>query len=461
MIKKMISVLLAVVLVISAVAITSISTSAAKYDSLTLDPGYLYFDTDGSGWDMSSAKVGFYAFPLSDDVDTDYRTWGKKKLQGKLVDGSETVWGFDASNFKLQAGVQYKIIFCQYKSNSPVAQTYDLFFDTTCLGHVAYCNGTEYENPVDSSKTTMAAFWDGKDAKQYGPVLQISSIGNVIGTCLESGKTAQSVFEDFISVVSGDTGKTGLDNARTYVVDVGTKTEQKLIDDIGKDLSLTADQVQASFTSTGVATTWSYDASTLSKTQPATQKPTQAPTQAPTPAPTNPPTQAPTQAPTPAPTNPPTQAPTQAPTPAPTNPPTQAPTQAPTSAPVTQAPTSAPVTQAPTSAPVTEAPTSAPVTETPTSAPVTEAPTSAPVTEAPTQAPPVEVVRGDADGNNKLESTDATWIQRYIVKLITASEINLANADADQDGIVDIIDATLIQRVLAEICNWDKIPTNA
>lgn len=73
--------------------------------------------------------------------------------------------------------------------------------------------------------------------------------------------------------------------------------------------------------------------------------------------------------------------PTEEPTPAPTEPPTPAPTEAPTPAP-TEAPTPAP-TEAPTPAP-TEPPTPAP-TEAPTPAP-TEAPTPAP-TEAPTYNP--------------------------------------------------------------------------
>ncbi len=71
-------------------------------------------------------------------------------------------------------------------------------------------------------------------------------------------------------------------------------------------------------------------------------------------------------------------------------------------------------------------------------------------------------MRGDADGNDKLEINDVTIIERYLVKLpIEQNGFNAKNADADLDGVIDVFDATLIQRVLAEICNWDKIPANS
>ncbi|WP_405343780.1 dockerin type I repeat-containing protein, partial [Ruminococcus sp.] len=113
------------------------------------------------------------------------------------------------------------------------------------------------------SKKTIAAFWRDMDATKYGPVLQISSIGNVVGTCPEAGKTPESIFTDFLTVVDSETGTTTYANAYHYMVESGRKTDQQLIDDIGAGLGLNKDQVQAAFTDNEVETTWSYDASTL------------------------------------------------------------------------------------------------------------------------------------------------------------------------------------------------------
>jgi len=198
MLKKSISVLLAVLMMVSVLTVGIVTAGATDYSGVTTDSGKLYFDANSTGWDMTDSKIAFYAFPLSDDVATTYKGWGGRRLQGTDAD-KDGIWEFSPTNWKLEDGTQYKIIFAKAdKSNAWVAQTYDLYFDTTCLGHIAYCNGTVYENPADSSKTALAAVFDGKDATEFGPVLQVSSIGNVVGTCPEQGKTP---YEDRKSVV--------------------------------------------------------------------------------------------------------------------------------------------------------------------------------------------------------------------------------------------------------------------
>ncbi|MBQ9247371.1 MAG: dockerin type I repeat-containing protein [Ruminococcus sp.] len=279
MLKKSISVLLAVLMMVSVLTVGIVTAGATDYSGVTTDSGKLYFDANSTGWDMTDAKIAFYAFPLSDDVGAAYKGWGGKRLQGSDAD-KDGIWEFAPTQWKLEDGVQYKIIFAKAdKTNAWVAQTYDLYFDTTCMGHVAYCNGTVYENPADSSKTALAAVFDGMDPASFGPVLQVSSIGNVVGTCPEQGKTPYDIFVDFISVVNSETGTTVLDNARKYVVTPGTKTEQKMIDDIGKDLGLSKDDVEKAFTENEVATVWTAADSTLPA---GGETPTEAPTEAPT-----------------------------------------------------------------------------------------------------------------------------------------------------------------------------------
>ena len=227
------------------------------------NPNLLYFDAISTGWEIGAkTKIAFNIFggDLTNGLD-----WGSKKLQGTAVSGYDGLFSFDPTkvNYVLNPGVQYKIIFVQVDNGSWGNQTYDLFFTTDCLGHIAYCTGKQYENPVDSSKKTLAAFWKGMDASEYGPVLQVSSIGNVVGTCPEAGKTPEDVFVDFLTVVNEKTGTTMYVNAYSYVVVPGTKTEQKMIDDIGKDLGLTKQQVYDAFTNNEIETTWDWTVSTL------------------------------------------------------------------------------------------------------------------------------------------------------------------------------------------------------
>ena len=266
MFKKLLSVLLAVMMVVSVMAVGVVNTAAATTEGFTPGADMLYFDVAGTGWEMGTkGKIAFHIF--GGDLENGLQ-WGTKKALGTAVSGEDGVFSFNPSKkgITLNEGVQYKIIFGFSKNGTgaiDAGQTYDLLFTTDCLGHIAYCDGTEYENPVDSSKKALAAFWKDMDATEVGPVLQISSIGNVVGTCPEEGKTPESIFTDFLTVVDSVTGTTTYVNAKKYVVEPGNKTDQKLIDDIGAGLGLTKDQVQAAFTDNEVETTWSYDASTL------------------------------------------------------------------------------------------------------------------------------------------------------------------------------------------------------
>ncbi len=280
MFKKFLSVLLAVMMVVSVMAVAVVTTSAAELESTKL-----YFDASGTGWDMSAAndKIGFYIY--GGDL-TAVIGFGGTKLAGTKLAGTDCTFGFDPTSVKyeLHDGVQYKINFFHIRGKKTVAgeQTYDLFFDTTCLGHKAYSDGSMIENPVDSTKSTLAAYWEGLDASMVGPVLQVSSIGNVVGSCPAEGQTPYDIFVDFIKTVNTNTGVTQFANALDKVVKVGTKTEQKLIDDIGAALELSKDDIKQAFEDntqdTGIkdektgeyttdpkpiTTTWSYDDSTL------------------------------------------------------------------------------------------------------------------------------------------------------------------------------------------------------
>lgn len=57
---------------------------------------------------------------------------------------------------------------------------------------------------------------------------------------------------------------------------------------------------------------------------------------------------------------------------------------------------------------------------------------------------------GDADGNGRVDISDATTIQMALADLLTLNEVTAANADADGNAIVDVNDVTCIQKSLAD-----------
>ena len=286
MFKKFLSLLLAVMMVVSVMAVGVVTSNAATTDGFTPESSKIYFDVDGTGWTMGAKdKIAFYM--AGGDFDTEANptkplAWGASKLIGTATANESGIFEIDPVaklGYQFTPGVQYKIIFAQIIApRNWGAQTCSLFFTTDCFGHVAYSDGTEMENDVDSTKKTKTVYWRDIDPEENGPVLAITSIGNVVGSCVEQGKTKYSLFVEFLSEAKVDfQNKTCYENAHKYKCEIdpssaGYKSEQKLIDDIGAGLGLTKDDIKAAFEedavktyfeTAGISCAWSYDDSVL------------------------------------------------------------------------------------------------------------------------------------------------------------------------------------------------------
>ena len=62
-----------------------------------------------------------------------------------------------------------------------------------------------------------------------------------------------------------------------------------------------------------------------------------------------------------------------------------------------------------------------------------------------------DILLGDLNGDNKVDITDATVVQKSVAELIELDEKQKKAADTNKDGKVDITDATLIQKFVAEL----------
>lgn len=206
----------------------------------------IHFDSNTANWGEFK-KVFCHVWVYGGDA---FYSWQSKKQACTDEDG-DGIWtyDFDAKEIALEDGVLYAVIF----SNENGAQTYNLLFDTTCLEDVAYVAEEVYENPEDSSKTCQVAFWTNQDPAVYGPEMVITSLGNVIGTCVPASTTAQNLLEAFLA------NTTKLDNVRTY----SGKSDQQIIDDIAEDLGLTVEEAEAAIANTGAVVEWSAEDSLI------------------------------------------------------------------------------------------------------------------------------------------------------------------------------------------------------
>lgn len=252
--KRIVSVILAVMLLLT----TAMVTASAAPAQTGIDPAgtAIYFNAESVGWE-SAKYVGFHIWEVGGDPFSD---WGGKAERGTLckeyneqgeeIDVPCFIWQFDFAKkgITLDPDKQYGVIFYNDKGG----QTYNLLFDTTCLGDIADCDTTNtFENPEDSEKVAYPAYWRKQDPKVNGPELKITSIGNVVGSCLPKSMTTVDLMREFLV-------KT-LENARIF----SGLGDQEIIDNIGKKLGMNKDDVAAAIVASEVETEWTKEASVL------------------------------------------------------------------------------------------------------------------------------------------------------------------------------------------------------
>ena len=206
----------------------------------------IYFDANSANWGEFK-KVFCHVWVYGGDA---FYSWQAKKETCTDADG-DGIWeyNFDDKGIALEDGVLYAVIF----SNENGAQTYNLLFDTTCLEDTAYVVEDVYENPEDSSKTCQVAFWKNQDPAVFGPEMVITSLGNVIGTCVPTTTTAQGILEAWLANAAK------IDNVRTYT----GKTDQQIIDDIAEGLGLTAAEAADAIANTEAVVDWNEEDSLI------------------------------------------------------------------------------------------------------------------------------------------------------------------------------------------------------
>ena len=230
MIKKIMSLVLALV-IIASMGVLAFTASAADQT--------IYFEVPSS-WNNFS-KIFCHIWVYNGDP---LANWQSKKETCKLeADGR---YSYDISKVGgISAGETYCVIF----SADTGVQTYDTFMGTACLGDTLYVDGPIFENPTDSSKTALGSFWKNQSPSSYGPVMCVTSIGNLVGTCLAPGETAEGLFNTFLTA--------NLDNARTY----SGKQDQQIIDDMANALGLSQKKVDELIKASGITVDWKMEES--------------------------------------------------------------------------------------------------------------------------------------------------------------------------------------------------------
>ena len=206
---------------------SDVVSQGAEKDVAPTGAGTISFDAASAGWESASAIL-FYIHEIGGD---ELAAWGSKKNLGGTK-GDNNIWSFDAEKLGVQSGKYYGIIFNNADTN---AETYDLLLTTDCYGDTAKADpGTMIENPVDSNKKSMKATWT--NTTSCGPILQITSIGTLVGETVPGNTTKYQMFVNFLASKDKD----GLQNALNF----NGKDAQTTIDDTAKALGLSKSEVK-------------------------------------------------------------------------------------------------------------------------------------------------------------------------------------------------------------------------
>lgn len=239
MVKRILSMLLAVIIVAS---LSIVAVNAA-------DTTKIYFEVPDTWGNYS--KVYCHIWEYGGD---NLAPWQGKKERCTQV--KDNLYEYDTATVGgLKDGVYYGVIF----SVDIGFQTFDLVMSSECLGCTAYTTDEIYTSPQDSAKTILPAFWRGVDPELYGPVLTITSNGNIQGTCIVPDKTKVSVLTDFID--------NGLESACHY------RNEQPddIINRLGSELGMNELEIAQAVYNAMIPISWDYPENFV-PTEPSTEE---------------------------------------------------------------------------------------------------------------------------------------------------------------------------------------------
>ena len=222
MLKKIVSIMLAFVLILS-VAVIGVSAETGA-DNADTNSTLIYFDA--TGWKNITS---LYCHIWERGGDSFY-AWKQKATAMKKV--KDDLYSFDLSVLERSAtisggikdGKDYCVIFASSVGTADGPQTYDMTFGRECIGDTAYITGETVENPVDSEKTAQLAAWKNNSDK-YGPHLAITSIGNIVGSHFCPNESYVSVIGDWLPPYFNSPNVDAMTTLINVYSEFGIKTE--------------------------------------------------------------------------------------------------------------------------------------------------------------------------------------------------------------------------------------------
>ena len=199
--NKVLSLTVAGLMAFSTSAVTAFSVSAAEDVTETK----IYFEVPTEIWadalvktDVSALKVYAHTYAVAGDPDYKETTWQNKGEVCKYVSGNIYSYDIDAKYKRtLKDGADYVAIFSIVGDKS--YQTCNVTMGKSCYGDTIVVTDETYENSQDSQKKDYRSVWKSEaNAAVYGPKLEITSTGRVVGESIPTSITAEEMVAQFL-----------------------------------------------------------------------------------------------------------------------------------------------------------------------------------------------------------------------------------------------------------------------
>lgn len=169
--KKIVGCLLMALLVFSSIfSLTTFASAKGEKTEPLKNKNVIYFKVPATGKNSWGNSQAIYCH-IWEAGGGEFFIWQAKSE--KCENYKDDVWYYDLDKLKastkleggLKKGRTYAVIFSDNIGN----QTYDLYFNSDCVGDIVVCNGETQSNPVSPGKYCAIAEW--KDNREFDSVV--------------------------------------------------------------------------------------------------------------------------------------------------------------------------------------------------------------------------------------------------------------------------------------------------
>ena len=195
--SKVLSLVLAGAMAFSTASFTALSVSAAETDTK------IYFEFPTEYWadavpaDGLSSKVTVFAHTWAVAGDSEYKSVSFQSRKEMCTYEGDGIYSYDPGKklgFSMKDGADYAVIFSTLKGSG--YQTCNITMGTPCYGDTVVCTGETTENTQNSQIADWRGVW--KNNSDFGPKLEITSTGRVVGEIAPTSVTKEEMVATFL-----------------------------------------------------------------------------------------------------------------------------------------------------------------------------------------------------------------------------------------------------------------------